>query len=267
MKLNKSIGLVTNDFSQKKIKIFQAYHNLKKIDNFSSNDDLKPLIDIVGKWRFYVGIKEDLSKEELFMNVTFIRENFGELNLVDINEAINLSLKGELKVDVEHYQNFSPIYISKILLAYKEYRSKIIVDIRQRISEKENSLQSEITDEERLTFCKKSLQSMYDSKNDKGFYDFGSVTYDFIKKNKLMVMSKELVDEAMAYGTDNYIKQTRNSFYNDVVSNTKNHKSERDKKDQTIRSYARNYVVKKWLDGFNVNQWKKFLNEINISMI
>ena len=76
IKQNKSIGLVKGKFSDNKIKIYEAYRGLKRIRDFKSNDELKPLIDLVGKWRYYIGIKEELSQEELFMNVTFIRENF-----------------------------------------------------------------------------------------------------------------------------------------------------------------------------------------------
>ena len=131
-KQSKSIGLIKSNFSDNKIKIYEAYRGLKKIRDFKSNDDLKPLIDLVGKWRYYIGIKEELSQEELFMNLNFIRENFSELNLVDINQAIDLSIKGDLDVEVEHYQSFTPLYISRILKSYKEYRNKVIFAIREK---------------------------------------------------------------------------------------------------------------------------------------
>ena len=267
-KLNSSIGLVKNDFTNQKLKIFQAYHTVKKIGDINSNDELTPLIDLVGKWRYYIGIKENLSKEELFMNVTFIRENFSELNLIDINEAINLSLKGNLDVDVEHYQNFTPFYISKILVAYKKYRSDLIVTIRQKISEKSRDIASKISDDERVDIAKKNLQFMYESREKKTFYDYGGITYDFIKRNKLVTITKELVDKAMDYGQVKCTEQIRESFYKDVIQNTnQNHKTEREKKESTIRALARNYVVKTWLSSFNESDWSKFLSKINIDML
>ena len=114
-KQNKLIGLVKSKFNSNKLKIYQAYYSMNKIKDFKTNNDLKPLIELVGKWRYFIGIKEELSKEELFMNINFIRENFNELNLVDIDQAINLSIKGEFDIDIEHYQSFTPLYISKIL--------------------------------------------------------------------------------------------------------------------------------------------------------
>ena len=267
IKQNKSIGLVKGKFSDNKIKIYEAYRGLKRIRDFKSNDELKPLIDLVGKWRYYIGIKEELSQEELFMNVTFIRENFSELNLVDIDQAINLSLRGDLNVDVEHYQSFTPLYISKILNAYKEYRGKIICSIRERIEKLEN-VPKEPTLEERIELAKTSLQSMYNSRADKRFYDYGGVTYDFIKRNELLPLSKSLVNEAMKYGKKEQLKTGRNSAYKDaLLGGNKNLNDAREKKEATIRSYARTYVVKKWLNTFDDESFAKFLDKVDRKMI
>lgn len=268
MKLNQSIGLVKNDFSPNEIKIYQAYYALKKIESYSSNEDLEPLIDLVGKWRYYIGVKEELSKEEIFMNVTFIRENFGELNIVDINQAINLSLKGVLSVDVEHYQNFTPIYISRILRAYKTYRAKTMVDIRQRITEYKAKKSTNVSVDEKYKIAIENLKSMYESKDDKNFYDYGSIVYDFIKKNKLVTMTKESIDEAFNYGKKKSLENVREGFLKDVINSTSdNHLKAREAKERQIRSHARNFVVKKWLDSFSKEKWDNFLSKITPDMI
>ena len=267
IKQNKSIGLVKNKFTDNKIKIYEAYRSLKRIRDFNTNNELKPLIDLVGKWRYYIGIREELSQEELFMNITFIRENFNELNLVDIDQAINLSLKGELNIDAEHYQNFTPLYISKILKAYKEYRGKIIYDIRDSINKIENK-PIEPTIAEKVEITKSSLVSMYNSREDKRFHDYGGVTYDFIKRNQFMVFTKSLVAEAMDYGKKQTTKNARKSAYKDVVQGTtKNLTTAREKKESEIRTLARNYVVKKWLQTFDDNSFKQFLEKITDKMI
>lgn len=267
IKQNKSIGLVKGKFSDNKIKIYEAYRGLKLIRDFKSNDELKPLIDLVGKWRYYIGIKEELSQEELFMNVTFIRENFSGLNLVDIDQAINLSLRGDLDVDVEHYQSFTPLYISKILNAYKKYRGKVICDIRDRIEKLEN-VPKEITIEERIKITKSSLQSMYDKRADKRFYDYGGVTYDFIKRNELFPLSKSLVEDAMNYGKKEQLKESRDALFKEaLIGGNKNIKNAREKKEAMIRSYARTYVVKKWLNTFDDESFSKFLEKVDRGMI
>ena len=267
IKQNKSIGLVKGKFSDNKIKIYEAYRGLKRIRDFNTNDELKPLIDLVGKWRYYIGIREELSQEELFMNITFIRENFNELNLVDIDQAINLSLKGDLEVDVEHYQNFTPLYISKILKAYKEYRGKVIFAIRERLNKLEN-VSKELTIEEKIEIAKSSLQTMYNQRKDKRFYDYGGVTYDFIKRNELYPISKSLVDEAMKYGKKEQLNRSRDSAYKDaLLGGNKNLNDAREMREAMIRSYARTYVVRKWLNTFDDDSFAKFLEKIDSNMI
>jgi hypothetical protein len=266
-KQSKSIGLIKSNFSDNKIKIYEAYRGLKKIRDFKSNDDLKPLIDLVGKWRFYIGIKEELSQEELFMNLNFIRENFSELNLVDINQAIDLSIKGDLDVEVEHYQSFTPLYISRILKSYKEYRNKVIFAIREKVNKIE-SVPKELTLNEKVDITKTSLKSMYSNREDKRFYDYGGVTYDFIKRNNLLVFSKSLVEEAMNFGKKNSIKEIRKSTYADVIQKSnKNYNNAKEKRESIIRNSARNYVVQKWLNSFTEETFNKFLETIDQKMI
>ena len=266
-KQSKSIGLIKSDFSDNKIKIYEAYRGLKKIRDFTSNDELKPLIDLVGKWRYYIGIKEELSQEELFVNINFIREHFNELNLVDINQAIDLSIKGDLEIEAEHYQNFTPLYISKILNAYKVYRGKVIYAIRDKVNLIENT-PKEPTLDEKVEITKSSLEAMYCNKEDKRFYDYGGVTYDFIKRNKLLVFSKSLVEEAMEYGKKEGVKGLRKSMYDDAIQGSnKNYTNAKQKKESEIRNYARTYVVKKWLNSFEEKQFDKFLKTITDKML
>jgi hypothetical protein len=265
-KQNKSIGLIKSKFSNQKIKIFEAYQSMKRIKDFNTNNDIKPLIDIIGKWRFYIGVKEELSQEELFMNVNFIRENFNELNLVDINEAINLSLKGVLNVDVEHYQSFTPLYISKILNAYKDYRNNIIYDIRQSLLKIDNK-PKQLSPKDKVALTRASLKVLYESRNEKTFYDYGSVTYDFIKKNNLIKLTKDLVSEAMSFGEKLVSQNTRQTALSDVITNsTKGVKEARSKKEYNVRQSARNYVVQTWLNSFDEKSFDEFLETITYEM-
>ena len=266
-KQNKLIGLVKSKFNSNKLKIYQAYYSMNKIKDFKTNNDLKPLIELVGKWRYFIGIKEELSKEELFMNINFIRENFNELNLVDIDQAINLSIKGEFDIDIEHYQSFTPLYISKILNAYKKYKGEVMFSIRSELSKIENK-PKKLKIEDRIALTKASLQVLYNSKDNEHFSDGGNVTYDFIKRNNLLPITKNLVQEAMDYGKKLVSSNTKKSAIIDALNNTSNNvRDAREKKEYNIRQNARNYVVLKWLNSFNESEFKNFLNSINKQMI
>jgi len=267
IKLNNSIGLIKGKFSDNKIKIYQAYYSLKRIKQFKSNDELKPLIDLIGKWRFYIGVKEELTQEELFMNINFIKDNFSELNLMDIDQAINLSIKGDLDVDVEHYQSFTPLYISRILKAYKIYKGEVMTTIRETINKNDNK-PKELSDVDRVALTRASLSVLYESRNNENFYDYGNVTYDFIKKNNLFPITKELVEKAMKFGKEKTRDNTRNSAITDALHNTEKYvKEAKAKKDYNIRQNARNYVVREWLNTFDQKSFDKFLKSINREMI
>lgn len=261
----KSIGFLKTKFPSNKVKIYEANLSQVKIREFKTNNDIKPLVDILGKWRFYLGIKDELTKEEILMNVNFVRENFNELNLTDITEAINLSLKGSLEVDVRAFQSFTPVYISTILIAYKKYRSKVIIDVRAVLSKLENKPKPP-TDQERIELCRANMINMYQAREDTHFSDYGGVVYNFIKKNKLVVFTKSLVDEAMAYGLTQVNQTLRESTYKDALYNTfANHEYAKKNKTSVQRHSARDYVVRKWLNG--LDDFNKFLSKITIDMI
>lgn len=261
----KSIGFLKTKFPSNKVKIYEANLSQVKIREFKTNNDIKPLVDILGKWRFYLGIKDELTKEEILMNVNFVRENFNELNLTDITEAINLSLKGSLEVDVRAFQSFTPVYISTILIAYKKYRSKVIIDVRAVLSKLENKPKPP-TDQERIELCRANMINMYQAREDTHFSDYGGVVYNFIKKNKLVVFTKSLVDEAMGYGLAQVNQTLRESTYKDALYNTfANHEYAKNHKTSVQRHSARDYVVRKWLNG--LDDFNKFLSKITIDMI
>ena len=63
-------------------------------------------------------------------------------------------------------------------------------------------------------------------------------------------------------------KNARKSAYKDIVQGTtKNLTNAREKKESEIRTLARNYVVKKWLQTFDDNSFKQFLEKITDKMI
>ena len=90
--------------------------DLKGTFKFSpSNNDLKPLIDLVGKWRYFIGIKEELSKEELFMNINFIRENFNELKAKINRDKLGINLSAaKRKTEIDAKKSFDWIEFSDL---------------------------------------------------------------------------------------------------------------------------------------------------------
>jgi hypothetical protein len=86
-------------------------------------DGWQRVYTILMKWCKFLGIKEVPDQEDMKMILFFMKKNYGDLTLDEIVNAFNLAVAHKLNVDPNHYQNFSPLYVSGILNAYKEYKT------------------------------------------------------------------------------------------------------------------------------------------------
>lgn len=243
------------------VKIYDIFTNQPPIREISTNDELAPLIDVIGKWRFYLGIKEEPSKQEMIINTNFVRENFGALRIGDIHEAINLSVAGKLDCDNEAYNNFSPLYIGRILNAYNEYRNQIIGQVKRQITIQESQKANELTQEEKSRLWRESFLSAWNIVHTGGFFeDYGHSWYEYIKKNKLVTNSQELTDKALEYAKKRISEEKPNAkslrdFVNEV------HTPRVDETEMKKR-YARFYVVNYWLQ--NIQKGEEYVHQIKI---
>ena len=121
--------------------------------------------------------------------------------------------------------------------------------------------------EERIANFKKLL-TIAKGENTQGltYIDSGDSIYNFVKFNKLIPLSKELIDEAMDYGGKLYIEQRKKKVTETVIKN-QNFKRVADmqfEKEDIIKKYAREYVVNRFLLQLNLNE---LLQKINIEML
>ena len=260
-KQSSSISLQIPSLNKAQVKIYDIFTNQPPIREISSNDELAPLIDVIGKWRFYLGIKEEPSKQEMIINTNFVRENFGALRIGDIHEAINLSVAGKLDCDNEAYNNFSPLYIGRILNSYNEYRNQIIGQVKRQITIQESQKANELTQEEKYRLWQESFLSAWNIVHAGGFFeDYGHSWYHYIKKNKLVTNSQELTDKALEYAKKRISEEKPNAkslrdFVNEV------HTPRVDETEMKNR-YARFYVVNYWLQ--NIQKGEEYVHQIKI---
>lgn len=260
-KQSSSISLEIPSLNKSQVKIYDIFTNQPPIREISTNDELAPLIDVIGKWRFYLGIKEEPSKQEMIINTNFVRENFGALRIGDIHEAINLSVAGKLDCDNEAYNNFSPLYIGRILNAYNEYRNQIIGQVKRQISIQESKKASELSQDEKNQLWKTSFLSAWNIVKSGGFFeDYGHSWYDYIKKNKLVTNSKELTENALEYAKKRILEEKPNAkslrdFVNEVYT-------PRVDENEMKNRYARFFVVNFWLQS--IEKGEDYVHEIKI---
>lgn len=194
---NEQKSLISAIFSNNKISTYQ-------------NKDMGEIIDLIARWKYMVGVQAEISAMELVAISEYIKSNYGELTIPEIDLAINLSLKNVFPVDNRPFGAFSPLYISTILNAYNEYKSKILKEINEISVREQNKLLleqqiqppplSEQVQDIRI-IIKKAFVTY---KNDNIFTDPFSLIYKILKKkgafNKLTKETIEkLKDDALKF--------------------------------------------------------------------
>lgn len=81
---------------------------------------------------YYLGIKEPPNNSILKMLIEYIVDTHPSYTLQDIKLAFDMGLKNQLDVDINHYNSFDVVYISRVLNKYDEYRNKHINIIKQK---------------------------------------------------------------------------------------------------------------------------------------
>jgi hypothetical protein len=261
-----SIARTLPNTTSKEISIYNAHLTEKRLKEFSSKEDLMLLNSLIVRWATYVGV-DTPEASQLNMLSNFIKEHFPTFNAIDIKECINLLANQTLDTDAEHYGKISPIYVSKVLKSYQEHKNSIVFKVRDNIQKLKEAEVVPIPNEERISNFKKLLTiAKGESVQGLTYIDCGDSVYNFVKHNKLIELSKELIAEAMDYGNKLYIEQRKKKVTETVIKN-QNFKRVADMqfdKEDMIKKYAREFVVNKFLFKMNLVE---LLQKINIEML
>jgi hypothetical protein len=252
----------------------------KQKDSFSnyckSNDELnivksifserqntiEDLIDVLAKWRWMAGIgtynqSEDDVAKELVLLSQFILKNYPNINIDEISLAIDLSLTDKLDVDVRAFNNFSPMYVSRILNSYKDYKLRLFKNIQERKNKEEDKILMEknVSPKEKMDNMIDLIRYFYDKFKSDGFIDdHFNTLYNYFRRTNKLNPNKDIVNQAIEYGrirANEYI-----SSYFDALSKDKPNKESIEKR------YARNYCVQIFFESLNLED---FISKIQIS--
>ena len=256
-KQNNSIGLLIKDLPSKDVQLYDSYKTAKRLGEYSGNNDMNKIVEAVGQWVYYLGLSNSVSEKDVILITKFIQENYPQLNLYDIKEAIRLSSIHELDVETNPYGKFSPIYVSNILNAYKIKRSEII----HKVNQKKNAIQIEQsikmpTKEERIRNMKTILRHAYEDAFMSYYDDFGDVLYDLIRERKLIKVDDKLIEEAKEYASQSFREKQRKENLKSVIQRANFEKLDKDK---ILRKEARKYIVNKWLRSFKNDEFNRFV--------
>lgn len=264
VKPQNSVGNVKlPNVNSKEIQIYTASTSLVKIKDYTAKSELASVTSWIAKWAILLGV-EVPSSNELNLIANHIKDNHPTFNIVDIEEAINMSVAEKLDTDAEHYGTLSANYVSKIFKAFQVYKGTVLFKIREEISKKEREklvvkTESELVDE----FKTLLLQAKETVDNEEQYYDFGDVLYYFFWKNNLVTkpMPEGFKEKALEYGEKMFKIQAQSMALKDVINGVNFNNTVRTK---YIMEYARTYAINEWIKESNVDD---IIKNITFEMI
>ena len=228
------------------------------------NDDMGMLVSVLGKWRLYLMASKEVDEKDFRIIALFVQKNYPFLRIDEINLAIDLSIIGDLDVDINVYNGFTTMYVSKIINSYYEYKKHHLSNINERREKKQRILLSQSikpTQQEDRDLTVSIIIDEYNHFNQKGFVkDYFGIVYKFLKDSKRLNFSQEIIDAALSYGNKKAIYEIANSdkSLTDVIgmSNPNSNYIEKRglKKEALIKQYARNFCVEKLFFSINITE-------------
>jgi len=250
------------------LSIYNASQIEKKLGDYEpKSKDQQALITELGVWSALVGYK--CTAQELKVIESAVRKSFPTYNLLDIKTARDLSSEG--KFVTQYHGNFSVIYVNTILSEYRKFRGESIVSEKQKRAkiEAEKPLPKPEPNERLETF-KTILKNAYDHQKDinkeSDYVDLGNVLYDFIKANKLLTPTKEMIQSATEYARKIYLQSVKEKNYGAVIR--KEHIEKRQKANEKVIQLQKQYIVITFLNNFKTKKdFSKFVETVTIDMI
>lgn len=221
------------------------------------NEDKELLIETIMNWSIFLGL--EINEKELTMIVLFIQNSYSNLTIGEIIMAIELSAKRALNCEVEVYNNFSPMYVGRILSAYLSYRKTNMADLlirKKNYDAQQEDLKRKPSPEQQEQIIKEHLIDIYNQAiNKEEISDPFNIAYDFLKKHKLLKVIKGDVDKSIEYGQKKYT-------FDKYDEKTRRLKIKLDEK-REVEKNAKNFLVVKFLQKTNLEE---LLSKINSSM-
>lgn len=205
---------------------------MKKTEKLKNSQTIK-IIEVITKGMLLLGLKGDRlpSKPELEYMVNMLKEDYGHLPIGELDLAFELMVKGKLDENPETYQNFSVLYLTRMLSAYARF-------VVANYQEKPKDLpQIEYKAEEiDLDF----IYQVYKDSKDKDFRRIFMAldAFNFIFKNNLYNFNVEEI----------YQEVVKHIKYSVVDSATRRIAKELLQNEEQMEFMCRRLVVKKYFD-------------------
>lgn len=225
----------------------QIVHCIQDSIMIQKLQELTPLINVVAKWRMYVGLPKTDVSEELSLVADFLYKEYGYLTVNEIELAYTLSVTNRLR-EAEFFGYFSPLYVGKVLDAYLYYRKITMADTirrRDRAMQEAKELANKPTQEQQAKQMKELFKEMYDRYKSQGeIYDPFSITYNFLRRAKLFTPTKDEIEEAVKWGKEK-VQEIKREKYAFVKYNLNQEEEE--------KRWSRTWCVQKYFENVDIS--------------
>lgn len=152
MEKNQSLALQKQE---QKLSVIGEFQQALKSAKISVENDIR-IIETLKIIMLKLGIREANlpSNAEKVVLISHIRENYSMHTLMEIKLAFDLAIAGKLECEADHYENFSCLYFSKIMKAYREWSGRTYKELPQEKPKELPAPVEVITDEQRIADAK-----------------------------------------------------------------------------------------------------------------
>ena len=177
------------------------------------------VIDELIKGMNKLGVKADKlpNKEEMVVMYKSILEEYPNLKIGEMALAFDLASKGKLDIDAETYQNFSMLYLHRILRSFARYGMQKLSEIKPK-QEESKWQPREVLDDEKIELAKECYLKFRQWDNIVFGIDAFKILYNrgVLKFNSVEIVKevKELMTGQMIKGNP-YHKQDIRAKMND----------------------------------------------------
>jgi len=136
-----------------KLSVIGEFQQALKAAKISSEGDTR-IAETLKIIMLKLGIREANlpSNAEKMVLLDHIRANYSMHTLTEIKLAFDLAIAGKLECEADHYENFSCLYFSKIMKAYREWSGRTYKELPQEKPKDIPAPVEKITDQEMIEF-------------------------------------------------------------------------------------------------------------------
>lgn len=157
----------------------------------------------------FLQIKDIPEPKHFVMLSDFLIINYPNNTLSDLNTAINLSITNRLPIENNHYQSFSPLYISRILNAYNVYIAPRLNKYHQALENAKVPVKNQSQIQQEIISHVKSQFEAY--KRTFRFTEYGTTTYDYLNEKGYIQYFPEQLDQITNAARVKILSQLNNS--------------------------------------------------------